>query len=125
MQRAPELALENVAAGVVVECDDVATFEDDPGTDEDILAKFNHSADANKEEEEEMDKDEIVIANEPPKLPTQCELHHAISMLNTFSFLADDAQINNLCKSTRNISQIINQSFSVAKRQQVNTNNFS
>ena len=97
MERAPELASENVAAGIVVECDNVATFEDHPGTDEDLLAKFNHSADANKEEEEEMDEDEIVIANEPPKPPTQCELHHAIGVLNTFSFLADDAQIDNLC----------------------------
>ena len=37
----------------------------------------------------------------------------------------DDAHLDNLCKSTRNISQIIDQSFSVAKRQQVSTNYFS
>ena len=61
-----------------MECDDdAATFEADPLTDEDILAEFNHSADAS-EEEEEKDEDEIVIVDEPPKLPTQCDLLHAI-----------------------------------------------
>ena len=36
-----------------MECDDdAATFEADPLTDEDILSEFNHSADANEEEEE-------------------------------------------------------------------------
>ena len=105
-----------------MECDDddAATFE----ADEDILAEFNHSADANKVEEE-MDEDEIVIVDEPPKPPTQCELLHVIVVLNTFSFFADDVHLNNLRKSTGNISQIIDQSFSVAKRQQVNTNYFS
>ena len=103
----PELALENVTAGIVVECDDEATFQADPLTDEDILAEFNHSADANVEKEEEMDEDEIVIVDEPPKPPTQCELRHAISVLNTFSFFADDVHLDNLRKSTRNISQII------------------
>ena len=44
---------------------------------------------------------------------------------NTFSFFADDAHLDNLRKSTRNISQIIDQSFSNAKRQQVITNYFS
>ena len=39
-----------------MECDhDAATFEADPLTDEDILSEFNHSADANEEEEEEID----------------------------------------------------------------------
>jgi len=66
-----------------------------------------------------MDEDEIVIVDEPPKPSTQCELRHAISVLNTFSFFADDMHLDNLRKSTRNISQIIDQSFSVAKRQQV------
>ena len=110
-----------------MECDDddAATFEADPLTDEDILAEFNHSADANKVEEKEMDEDEIVIVDEPPKPPTQCELLHVIRVLNTFSFFADDAHLNNLRKSTRKISQIIDQSFSVAKRQQVNTHYFS
>ena len=56
---------------------------------------------------------------------TQCELRHAIGVLNTFSFFADDAHLDNLRKSTRNISQIIDQSFSNAKRQQVITNYFS
>ena len=72
-----------------MECDDddAATFEADPLTDEDILAEFNHSADANKVEEEEMDEDEFVIVDEPPKPPTQCELLHVIGVLNTFSFL--------------------------------------
>jgi len=93
-----------------VECDEASTFEADPLTDEDIQAEFNHSADANEEEEEEMDEDEIVIVDEPPKPPTQCELRHAIGVTG---------------KSTRNISQIIAQSFSVAKRQQVITNYFS
>ena len=38
-ERAPELAPENVTAGIVVECDDdAATFGADPLTDEDILA---------------------------------------------------------------------------------------
>ena len=38
-----------------MECDDdAATFEADPLTDEDILAEFNHLADANEEEEEGM-----------------------------------------------------------------------
>ncbi|PFX21915.1 Tigger transposable element-derived protein 4 [Stylophora pistillata] len=125
-ERAPEVAPENVTAGTVVECDDgEATFEADPLTDEDILAEFNHSADSNEEEEEEMDEDEIVIIDEPPKPPTQCELRHAIGVLNTFSFFADDAHLDNLRKSTRNISQIIDQSFSVAKRQHVITNYFS
>ena len=50
-----------------------------------------------------MDKEEIVIVDEPAKLPTQCELRHAISMLNTISIFADNAQVNNLRKSTRNI----------------------
>ena len=64
-----------------MECDDdVATFEADPLTDEDILAEFNHTADANEQEEEEMDEDETVIVDELPKPPTQCELRHAISM---------------------------------------------
>ena len=72
-----------------------------------------------------MDEDEIVIVDEPPKPPTRCELHHPISVLNTFSFFADDVHLDNLCKSTRNISQIIDQSFLVAKRQQVITNFFS
>ena len=81
-EQAPELAPENVTAGIVVECDDdVATFEADSLTDEDILAEVNHSADANEEEEEEMDEDEIVIVGEPPKPPTQCELRHAIGVL--------------------------------------------
>ena len=66
----PELALENVTAGIVVEYDDdEATFEADSLTDEDILAESNHSV-ANVEEEEEMDDDEIVIVGEPPKPPT-------------------------------------------------------
>lgn len=94
-----------------MECDDddvaTCTFEADPLTDEDILAELNHSADANEEEEEEMDEDEIVIVDEPPKPPIQCELRYAISVLNTFSFFADDAHLDNLRKSTRNISQII------------------
>ena len=117
----PELAPENVTADIVVECDDdAAAFEADPLTDEDILSEFTHSADANEEEEEEeMDEDETVIVDEPPKPPTQCELRHAIGVLNTFSFFADDAHLDNLRKSTRNISQIIDQSFS---RQQVITN---
>ena len=72
-----------------------------------------------------MDEDEIVIVDEPPKPPTQCELRHVIGMLNTFSFFADDAHFDNLRKSTRNISQIIDQSFSVAKWQQVVSNYFS
>ena len=121
----PELAWENVTFGIVVERDDdEATFEADSLTDEDILAEFNHS-DANVEKEDEMDNDEIVIVDELPKPPTQCELRHAISVLNTFSFFADDVHLDNLRKSTRNISQIIDQSFSVAKRQQVTTNYFS
>ena len=125
-ERVPELAPENVTADIVVECDDdAATSEADPLTDEDILSEFNHSADANEEEEEEMDEDETVIVDEPPKPPTQCELRHAIGVLNTFSFFADDAHLDNLRKSTRNISQIIDQSFSNAKRQQVITNYFS
>ena len=66
-----------------------------------------------------MDEDEIVIVDELPKPPTQCELRHAISMLDTFSFFADDAHLDNPRKSTRNISQIIDQSFLVAKRQRV------
>ena len=107
-ERASELAQENVTASIVVECDDdAATFEADPLTDGDILAEFNYSADANEGEEEEMDKDEIVIVEEPPKPPTQCELRHAISVINTFSFFSDDVHLDNLRKSTRNISQII------------------
>ncbi|PFX18093.1 hypothetical protein AWC38_SpisGene17554 [Stylophora pistillata] len=125
-ERAPELATKNVTSGIAVECEDgAATFEADPLTDEDILAEFNHSADSNEEEEEEMDEDEIVIVDEPPKPPTQCELRHAIGVLNTFSFFPDDAHLHNLRKSTRNISQIIDQSFSVTKRKQAITNYFS
>ena len=73
-----------------------ATFEADPLTDEDILSEFNHSADANEEEEEEeeMDEDETVTVDEPPKPPTQCELRHAIGVLNTFSFFADHAHLD-------------------------------
>ena len=109
-----------------MECDDnAATFESDPLTDEDILSEFTHSSNTNEEEEEEMDEDEIVIVDEPPKPPTLCELRHAIGVLNTFSFFADDAHLDNLRKTTRNISQIIDQSFSNAKRQQVFTNYFS
>ena len=105
-ERASELAQENVTASIVVECDDdAATFEADPLTDGDILAEFNYSADANEGEEEEMDKDEIVIVEEPPKPPTQ--LRHAISVINTFSFFSNDVHLDNLRKSTRNISQII------------------
>ena len=60
-----------------MECDDdAATFEAVPLTVEDIIAEFNHSADANEEEEEEMDEDEIAIVDELPKPPTQCELRH-------------------------------------------------
>ena len=44
-----------------------------------------------------------MIVDEPPK---QCELRHAIGVLNTFSFFADDAHLDNLRKSTRSISQI-------------------
>ena len=62
-----------------------------------------------------------MIVDELPKPPTQRELRHAIGVLNTFSFFADDVYLDNL----RNISQIIEQSFSVAKRQQVITNYFS
>ena len=68
-ERAPELAQENVTAGIVECDDDGATFEADPLTVEDIIAEFNHSADANEEEEEEMDEDEIAIVDEPPKPP--------------------------------------------------------
>ncbi|PFX28581.1 hypothetical protein AWC38_SpisGene6710 [Stylophora pistillata] len=101
-ERAPELAPENVTAGIVVKCDDgAATFEADPLTDEDILAEFNHSADLNEEEEEELDEDEIVIVDEPPKPPTQCELRHAIGVLNTFSFFADDTHLDNLRKKSK------------------------
>jgi len=56
---------------------------------------------------------------------TQCELRHAVGVLNTFSFFADDAHLDNLRKRTRTISQIIDQCFSNAKRQQVITNYFS
>ena len=92
-----ELATETATTGIVVKCDgDVATFVADLLTDEDILAEFNHSADVNEEEEEEIDEDEIVIVDEPPKPPTQCELCQAIGMLNTFSFFADDAHLDNL-----------------------------
>lgn len=35
-----------------------------------------------------MDGDETVIVDEPPK---ERELRHAIGVLNTFSFFADDA----------------------------------
>ena len=72
-----------------------------------------------------MDEDDTVIVDEPPKPPTQCELRHAIGVLNTFNFIADDALLDNLRKRTRNISKIIDQSFSNAKRQQVITNYFS
>ena len=59
-ERAPELAPET--AGVVVECDDdAATFEADPLTNKDIIAEFNHSADVNEEEEEEMAEDEMSV----------------------------------------------------------------
>ena len=85
-ERAPELAQENVTAGIVVECDDdAATFEADPLTVEDIIAEFNYSAYANEEEEEEMDEDEIAIVDEPPKPPTQCELRHMQSACLTHS----------------------------------------
>ena len=98
-----------------MECDDdAATFEADPLTDEDILSEFNHSADA-----------KTGIVDEPPKPPKQRELHHAIDVLNTFSLFADDAHLDNLRKSTKNISQIIDQSFSNAKRQQVIIKYFS
>ena len=43
------------------------------------------------------------------------ELRHAIVVLYTFSIFADDAQIENLLRSTRNISNNINKSYSVAK----------
>ena len=36
----------------------------------------------------QMDGDETVIVDEPPK---ERELRHAIGVLNTFSFFADDA----------------------------------
>ena len=32
-----------------------------------------------------LDKDEIVIVDKTPKPPTQCELRHAIGVLNTIS----------------------------------------
>ena len=90
-----------------MECDDdAATFEADPLTDEDIIiiAEFNHSEEANVEEEEEdEDEDGIVIVDEPPKPPTQCALRHAIGVLNTFTFFADDVHLDYLRKSTRNI----------------------
>ena len=59
--------------------------------------------------------------DEPPKPPTLFELRHAISMLNTFGFFANNAHLDNLRKSTRNIFQIIDQTFLVAKRQQLIT----
>ena len=37
-------------------------------------------------------------------LLTQFELGHAIGVLSTFSFFADDAHLDNLRKSTRDIS---------------------
>lgn len=54
-----------------------------------VVAELNHSTNA---KEEEMDQDEIVIVDEPPKPPTQCELR-VISVLNPFSFFADDAHL--------------------------------
>ena len=66
-----------------------------------------------------------MIVDELPKQPTQCELCHAIGVLNTFSVFAEDPHLDNLHKSTRDIFEIIDQSFSVAKRQQVITNYFS
>ena len=44
---------------------------------------------------------------------------------NRPSIIANDAHLDNLRKSIRNISQIVDQSFSNAKRQQVITNYFS
>jgi len=54
-----------------------------------VVAELNHSANA---KEEEMDQHEIVIVDEPPKPPTQCELR-VISVLYSFSFFADDAHL--------------------------------
>lgn len=54
-----------------------------------VVAELNHSTNA---KEEEMDQDETVIVDEPPKPPTQCELR-VISVLNSFSFFADDAHL--------------------------------
>ena len=73
-----------------------------------------------------MDEDEIVIVDEPPKPPTQCELRHAESACLTHSAFLLMMRTSIICANyTRNISQIIEQSFSVAKRQQVITNYFS
>ena len=36
----------------------------------------------------EMDKDEIEIVDESPKLPTQCELRHAIGVFNIVSIFS-------------------------------------
>ena len=56
----------------------------------------------------------------------QCELPHAVSVLNSFSFFAGDTRLdNNMGKNTKNVSQIMDQSFSVAKRQEVITIYFS
>ena len=62
---------------------------------------------------------------EPPDISNQTlfplDLLHSSSVISP----PNDAHLNNLRKSTRNISQIIDQSFSVANLQQVNTNYFS
>ena len=36
----------------------------------------------------EMDKDEIEIVDESPKLPTQCELRHAMGLFNIVSIFS-------------------------------------
>ena len=68
-----------------------------------------------------MDKDSVEIVDEPPKPPSQCELRHAIGVLNTFRFFADDPHVDELRRSTRNISDIVEKSFAVEKRQELIT----
>ena len=66
----------------------------------------------------------VEVIHEPPKPPSRCEVHYAIGVLDTFSFFAYEAYIDNLRQSTQNISKVIDKSFLVAKWQQVITHYF-
>ena len=116
----------NVTADIVVEYDnDAATFDVAPLTNEEILGKVRQSKSSDiGEEGKEMDEESVEIADEPLKPPSQYKLLQEVDVLNTFSFFTDDKHVNDLHRSTRIISDIVEKSFWVEKKQELITRYF-
>ena len=125
-ERTLELPPENVTADIVVEYDnDAATFHVAPLTDEEVRGKVRQSKSSDiGEEGEEMDEESVEIADEPLKPPSQYKLLQEVDVLNTFSFFTDDKHVNDLHRSTRIISDIVEKSFWVEKKQELITRYF-